>query len=101
MLADRNRSGLLLDAIAIDQRVQRAILDAVLEVRAIIARTGSDELGLDPMGLKQTDSLLVLPPGEDWWFETRDALIDAVRAVLERFRGLDYVFTQPIEIDGG
>ncbi|MGD9299067.1 MAG: CusA/CzcA family heavy metal efflux RND transporter, partial [Thiohalocapsa sp.] len=86
------------ESIAIDQRVQRAIMDAVPEVRAIIARTGSDELGLDPMGLNQTDSFLVLAPREDWRFETKDALIEAIRAVLERFPGLDYAFTQPIEM---
>ncbi|WP_462329367.1 efflux RND transporter permease subunit [Thiohalocapsa halophila] len=86
------------ESLAIDQRVQRAIMDAVPEVRAIIARTGSDELGLDPMGLNQTDSFLVLAPREDWRFETKDALIDAIRAVLERFPGLDYAFTQPIEM---
>ncbi len=85
-------------SLAIDQRVQRAIMDAVPEVRAIIARTGSDELGLDPMGLNQTDSFLVLAPKEEWRFETKDALIDAIREALERFPGLDYAFTQPIEM---
>lgn len=86
------------ESVAIDQRVQRAIMDAVPEVRAIIARTGSDELGLDPMGLNQTDSFLVLAPREEWRFDTKDALIDAIRQVLERFPGLDYAFTQPIEM---
>jgi len=88
----------LAESIAIDQRVQRAIMDAVPEVRAVIARTGSDELGLDPMGLNQTDSFLMLAPREEWRFETKDELIDAIRAVLERFPGLDYAFTQPIEM---
>ena len=32
-----------------DMKVQRAILDQVPEVEAVIARVGSDELGLDPM----------------------------------------------------
>jgi len=88
----------LAESIAIDQRVQRAIMDAVPEVRAVVARTGSDELGLDPMGLNQTDSFLVLAPREEWRFETKEALIDAIRTVLEQFPGLDYAFTQPIEM---
>jgi cobalt-zinc-cadmium resistance protein CzcA len=50
------------ESLAIDQRVQRAIMDEVPEVRGVVARTGSDELGLDPMGLNQTDSFLVLAP---------------------------------------
>jgi cobalt-zinc-cadmium resistance protein CzcA len=88
----------LAESIDIDQRVQRAVLDAVPEVSAIVARTGSDELGLDPMGLNQTDSFLVLKPREEWRFETKDELIDAIREVLERFPGVDYAFTQPIEM---
>jgi cobalt-zinc-cadmium resistance protein CzcA len=43
-------------------RVQQAILRAVPEVKAIVARSGSDELGLDPMGLNQTDTFMVLKP---------------------------------------
>jgi cobalt-zinc-cadmium resistance protein CzcA len=88
----------LAESIAIDQRVQAAILAEVPEVEAIIARTGSDELGLDPMGLNQTDSFLVLKPHETWRFTTKDELMDAIRAVLDRFPGMDYAFTQPIEM---
>ncbi|MBK1722624.1 efflux RND transporter permease subunit [Thiocystis violacea] len=88
----------LAESIAIDQRVQRAIMADVPEVTGVIARTGSDELGLDPMGLNQTDSFLLLKPRDEWRFATKEALIDAIRAVLERFPGVDYAFTQPIEM---
>ena len=88
----------LAESIAIDQRVQQAILSEVPEVRAIVARTGSDELGLDPMGLNQTDSFLVLAPQESWRFATKDELIESIRQVMERFPGVDYAFTQPIEM---
>ena len=88
----------LAESIAIDQRVQAAILAEVPEVESIIARTGSDELGLDPMGLNQTDSFLVLKPHETWRFRTKDELMDAIRKVLDRFPGMDYAFTQPIEM---
>ncbi|WP_296811717.1 CusA/CzcA family heavy metal efflux RND transporter, partial [Thiocapsa sp.] len=88
----------LAESIAIDQRVQAAILAEVPEVESIIARTGSDELGLDPMGLNQTDSFLVLKPHETWRFTTKDELMNAIRAVLDRFPGMDYAFTQPIEM---
>lgn len=42
-----------------DQRVQQALLKEVPEIRSIVARTGSDDLGLDPMGLNETDTFLV------------------------------------------
>jgi cobalt-zinc-cadmium resistance protein CzcA len=57
--------------IATDLRVQQAILKAVPEVKAIVARSGSDELGLDPMGLNQTDTFMVLKPREEWRKPTR------------------------------
>ncbi|MBK5970032.1 MULTISPECIES: efflux RND transporter permease subunit [Thiorhodovibrio] len=88
----------LKESLAIDQRVQRAILAEVPEVKAIIARTGSDELGLDPMGLNQTDSFLVLAPMDAWRMDTKEELMDAIRAVMDHFPGVDYAFTQPIEM---
>jgi cobalt-zinc-cadmium resistance protein CzcA len=50
----------LQESARIDMAVQKRILEKVPEVSAVIARAGSDELGLDPMGLNETDSFLVL-----------------------------------------
>lgn len=88
-----------LDAsLALDQRVQQALLARVPEIEAIIARAGSDELGLDPMGLNQTDSFLVLKPRHTWSVPDKDALMDRIRAVMEDFPGVTYGFTQPIQM---
>ncbi|EIC21777.1 efflux RND transporter permease subunit [Thiorhodovibrio frisius] len=86
------------ESLAIDLRVQQAILTEMPEVKSIIARTGSDELGLDPMGLNQTDSFLVLAPMEDWRMDSKEALMAEIRRVMEGFPGVDYAFTQPIEM---
>jgi cobalt-zinc-cadmium resistance protein CzcA len=85
-------------SIELDQRVQRAIMAQVPEVTGIVARTGSDELGLDPMGLNQTDSFLVLKPREQWRMADKSELTAAIRVVLDQFPGVDYAFTQPIEM---
>ena len=53
-------------SVATDLRIQQAILAAVPEVKGIVARTGSDEIGLDPMGPNQTDTFLVLKPKAEW-----------------------------------
>ncbi|MGB9670894.1 MAG: efflux RND transporter permease subunit [Halothiobacillaceae bacterium] len=88
-----------LDAsLALDQQVQQALLARVPEIEAVIARAGSDELGLDPMGLNQTDSFLVLKPRHTWSVPDKDALMDRIRAVMKDFPGVDYGFTQPIEM---
>src|SRR5579885_157395 len=82
----------------IDLRMQRAILRDVPEVESIIARLGSDELGFDPMGLNQTDSFLMLKPKASWRHPDKPWLVDAIRGVIDRFPGIAYVFTQPIEM---
>ena len=84
-------------SLEIDTRVQQAILESVPEVQSIVARTGSDELGLDPMGLNETDTFLVLKPKSEWR-GSKDQIIDNLRKVLDEFPGLVYGFTQPIEM---
>ncbi len=79
-----------------DKRVQAAILKAVPEVKSIISRAGADELGLDPMGLNETDNFLVLKPQAEWRMTDKAALIDEIRKVMVNFPGLDFSFTQPI-----
>ncbi|MGI9375725.1 MAG: efflux RND transporter permease subunit [Tsuneonella suprasediminis] len=81
-----------------DLKVQRAILAEVPEVDAIIARTGSDELGLDPMGLNETDSFLKLKPREEWRVQDKEWLLEQLREVTDRFPGIEPTFTQPIEM---
>ena len=85
-------------SVDLDLRVQRAILDRVPEIERIVARVGSDEIGMDPMGLNETDVFMVLQPRSEWRMESKDELIDAIREVLEGFPGIAYGFTQPIEM---
>ena len=82
----------------LDLKVQRALLERVPEVRGIVARTGSDELGLDPMGLNQTDSFVVLAPREEWREPDKTWVLDRLREVLADFPGVSATFTQPIEM---
>ncbi len=84
-------------SLEMDTRVQQAMLAKVPEVKAVVARTGSDELGLDPMGLYETDTFLVLKPKSEWRGNKED-IVAELRTVLEGFPGLVYGFTQPIEM---
>lgn len=63
-----------------------------------MARAGSDEIGLDPMGLNQTDTYLLLKPMSEWRMDTKEELMDEVRKVLDQCRSIGYSFTQPIEM---
>ncbi|HLO61808.1 MAG TPA: CusA/CzcA family heavy metal efflux RND transporter [Azonexus sp.] len=84
--------------VAIDSAVQKAILEQVPEVKAIVARAGSDELGLDPMGLNQTDTFMVLQPRSTWRKADPAWLADQLRTVMADFPGIGYSFTQPIDM---
>ena len=85
-------------AVEMDLSIQRAVMAKVPEVKGIISRAGSDELGLDPMGLNQTDNFLVLKPRSEWRFPDKSKLIDELRKVVVDMPGLAYAFTQPIEM---
>src|SRR5512139_2071415 len=86
------------EAVAQDLRVQQALLKNVPEIRRIVARAGADELGLDPMGLNDTDSFLVLKPMAEWRRPDKEWLIGEIRKVVEGFPGIAYTFTQPIDM---
>ena len=88
----------LAQTIDIDSRIQRAIMERVPEVKRIVARSGADELGLDPMGLNQTDTFLVLKPIAEWRKPDKEWLGDELRRVMEDFPGITVSFTQPIEM---
>lgn len=86
------------EMIAINARLQSAILAKVPDVASIVARTGSDELGLDPMGPNQTDTFLVLKPVEERKMANKLALLQQLRDVLVDFPGFSLSFTQPIDM---
>ncbi|MEO8755465.1 MAG: CusA/CzcA family heavy metal efflux RND transporter, partial [Casimicrobiaceae bacterium] len=82
----------------LDLQIQQAVLKQVPEVKGVVARTGADELGLDPMGLNQTDVFLVLKPRGEWRTATKEDIIEALRKVMASFPGVNFTFTQPIEM---
>ncbi|HKQ28453.1 MAG TPA: CusA/CzcA family heavy metal efflux RND transporter, partial [Burkholderiales bacterium] len=83
---------------ALDLKIHRALMESIPEVTGVVARAGSDEIGLDPMGLNQTDTYLLLKPQKEWRVRSKEALIDEVRKVLDTLPGVKYSFTQPIEM---
>lgn len=88
-----------LDAsIAIDKQIQQTLLSQIPEIKQMVARTGADEIGLDPMGLNETDVFLELAPRSEWRFATKEQLIDAIRNVLLKYPGVNFNFTQPIQM---
>ncbi|AMK76831.1 MULTISPECIES: efflux RND transporter permease subunit [Methylomonas] len=88
----------LLDSVALDGRVQKNILEHIPEVQTVVSRVGTDELGLDPMSLNDTDTFLILKPKSEWRMETKEELIEEIRKIMNHTPGIAFGFTQPIEM---
>ncbi|MGL2532244.1 efflux RND transporter permease subunit [Helicobacter pylori] len=78
--------------------IESAIKKHIKEVKSIVARTGSDELGLDLGGLNQTDTFISFIPKKEWSVKTKDELLEKIIDSLKDFKGINFSFTQPIEM---
>lgn len=79
-----------------DMAAQRALI-RVPEVQDVIARVGSDEIGLDPMSPNETDSFVRLKPRSEWRGD-KDLIVEDMRKVMADLPGIEPSFTQPIEM---
>ena len=83
-------------SLALDAPMQKAMM-SLPEVTGVVARTGADELRMDPMDLNQTDNFLITQPREEWTASLED-FQTRLREKLDAFVGIDYAFTQPIDM---
>lgn len=84
-------------SLALTTRIEKELMASVPEVTGVISRTGTDEIGLDPMGLNETDLFVTLKPSSEWQGD-REFVVAEMRKVLEGMPGFDPSFTQPIEM---
>lgn len=87
----------LAHSVAGDLAAQRLLKAKVPEVDHVISRVGADELGLDPMGLNETDTFITLKPQGEWG-GTKEAVIEKMRGAMALLPGMEASFTQPIEM---
>lgn len=85
-------------SLAANLAIQKELKNKVYEIDSIVARTGSDELGLDPMGINQTDTFIKLKPQSEWRAKDKEEIKESIRSALAGFKGVSFGFTQPIEM---
>lgn len=69
------------------------------EVETVISRTGRAEIATDPMGVEISDTYLMLKPKEQWRFDSKEALVEAIEETMNaRVPGAIFSFSQPIEL---
>jgi cobalt-zinc-cadmium resistance protein CzcA len=88
----------LAQSIALDLQVQKNLRKRVPEIIDVVSRVGSDELGLDPMSLNDTDTFLTLKPKDAWQAASKEQLIQKIRDIMAETPGIAFKFTQPIEM---
>ena len=96
IIVEKDSNISLEDSLAMDAPIQKAMME-LPEVTGVVSRTGADELRMDPMGLYQTDNFLITIPREQWTRSLAE-FQDELRRKLEQFEGIDFAFTQPIDM---
>ncbi|WP_057938312.1 CusA/CzcA family heavy metal efflux RND transporter [Algoriphagus resistens] len=75
------------------------ILKEFPEVNQVVTRIGAAEIPTDPMSMEESDVIVTLKPRSEWTtVETKDELAEKFKEALEVIPGMEYEFTQPIEM---
>jgi cobalt-zinc-cadmium resistance protein CzcA len=69
------------------------------EVQQVVSRIGAAEVPTDPMSMEEIDMIIKLKPRENWKkAKDKEQLADMFKETLSVLPGIDYEFTQPIEM---
>jgi cobalt-zinc-cadmium resistance protein CzcA len=69
------------------------------EVHQIVSRIGAAEVPTDPMSMEEIDMIIKLKPKDGWTSaKTKEELADNFKEALSVIPGVEYEFTQPIEM---
>lgn len=75
------------------------ILKTFPEVDQVVSRIGAAEVPTDPMSMEESDVIITLKPRKQWiTADSKDELANAFKQALLVIPGVDYEFTQPIEM---
>jgi cobalt-zinc-cadmium resistance protein CzcA len=79
-------------------RIEAAIME-LPEVVHVVSRTGRSDISSDPMGVGESDTYVILRPRSEWTTATTKAgLVDAIRQRLAEIPGVEFGYTQPIQM---
>ena len=90
----------LSESIEVSEKIENILLDNFPEVKSMMARIGVSEIPTDPMPMDIADCFIILEKDMDKWTsaETKPELIDKMKEALAVLPGVNYVFTQPVEL---
>lgn len=85
--------------IELTTRMEDILLENFTEVDQIVCRIGAAEVPTDPMSMEEIDMIIKLKPRSEWeQADSKEELADLFKEALMVIPGIDYEFTQPIEM---
>ena len=85
--------------IELTSRMENILIDNFPEVDQIVSRIGAAEVPTDPMSMEEIDVIIKLKPPKEWVSATsKEELANKFKEALSIIPGIDYEFTQPIEM---
>nr|WP_316643058.1 CusA/CzcA family heavy metal efflux RND transporter [uncultured Roseateles sp.] len=90
----------LSQSVAMQQQIEKTLKDKFPEIDRVFARTGTAEIASDPMPPNISDGYIMLKPVSAWPdpSRSRDDLLQAVQAEVNKIPGNNYEFSQPIQL---
>ena len=83
----------------ITTQIEQILLDNFPEVSQVVSRIGAAEVPTDPMSMEESDVIIKLKPKGEWVSaDSKDELADKFKEKLSIIPGIDFEFTQPIEM---
>ncbi len=80
-------------------QMEKILKDKFPEVSQIVCRIGAAEVPTDPMSMEEIDMIITLKPKKEWkTAKTKEGLAEKFKEALSVIPGIDYEFTQPIEM---
>ena len=89
----------LSETIETTTKIERIVKAEFPEVDKIVSRIGVAEVPTDPMPMDFADVFVILKPQDEWVSaDNKDELIDKMKDAVSIIPGVNYEFTQPIEM---
>lgn len=80
-------------------KMENILIKNFPEVDQIVSRIGAAEVPTDPMSMEEIDMIIKLKPRKTWVSaKSKEELADKFKEALSVLPGIDYEFTQPIEM---
>ncbi|WP_142785874.1 CusA/CzcA family heavy metal efflux RND transporter [Changchengzhania lutea] len=89
----------LTETIETTTKIEQIVKAKFPEVEKIVSRIGVAEIPTDPMPMDLADIFVILKPKSEWTsVASKDELIEKMKEAVEIIPGVNYEFTQPIEM---